>query len=208
MVTSVNASWVVPAVTSSATDTYSAVWIGIGGAFSNDETLIQCGTEQDSIGGQAQYYAWYELLPALSSTVSNVTVSSGDQIQASITLLNATSNQWVINITDTTADESFQNIVNYTSSRLSAEWIVEKPSLIYPPFELELADFGNVTFTNCSASVGSVTGGIGSFPWEEFVMYSSATPRSSSSLLADVSDLNTEGTEFTVTYVAPEGTTS
>ncbi|HMK95515.1 MAG TPA: G1 family glutamic endopeptidase, partial [Candidatus Limnocylindrales bacterium] len=99
-------------------------------------------------------------------------------------------------------------IVNYTSSRLSAEWIVEKPSLIYPPFELELTDFGNVTFTNCSASVGSVTGGIGSFPWEEFVMYSSATPRSSSSLLADVSDLNTEGTEFTVTYVAPEGTTS
>ena len=50
-------------------------------------------------------------------------------MQASITLVNATFNQWAINITDTTADQSFQTTVNYTSSQLSAEWIVERPSV-------------------------------------------------------------------------------
>jgi hypothetical protein len=198
VVTSVNASWVVPAVARSATNTYSAIWIGIGGEFSNDSTLIQVGTEQDSTGGQLQYYVWYELLPASSSTISNIIISPGDQIQASIQLVNATFNQWTINITDTTAAESFQKTVNYTSSQLSAEWIVERPSVNH--FLSELANFGNVNFTNCSASVGSVTGGISSFAWDEFVMYSPATPRSSSVLLADVSNLTPGGSGFTVTY--------
>ena len=201
-VTSVNASWVVPTVTPSPpmTSTFSAVWIGIGGQFSNDSTLIQCGTEQDSIRGQLEYSAWYELLPAPSLTISNITVSPGDQMQASIKLVNATSNQWSINVTDTTADQSFQNTVNYTSSQLSAEWIVERPSVNH--FTSQLANFGTVTFTNCSSSVGSVTGGISSFPWDAVVMYSSTTPRSSSVELADVSDLTPDGTGFTVTYLA------
>jgi hypothetical protein len=180
--------------------TFSAVWIGIGGQFSNDSTLIQCGTEQDSIRGQAEYYAWYELLPAPSLTISNITVSPGDEMQASIQLVNATSNQWSINVTDATADQSFQNTVNYTSSQLSAEWIVERPSVNH--VTSQLANFGTVTFTNCSASVGSVTGGINSFPWDALVMYSSTTPRSSSVELADVSDFTSNGTEFTVTYLA------
>jgi hypothetical protein len=178
--------------------TFSAVWIGIGGQFSNDSTLIQCGTEQDSIGGQGQYYAWYELLPSPSVTISNITVSPGDQIQASIQLVNATYNQWTISINDTTADESFQNTFNYTSSQLSAEWIVERPYVNH--VISQLADFGSVTFSNCSASVGSVTGGISSFPWEALDMYSSTTPRSPSVQLADVSDLTSDGTGFTVTY--------
>ena len=202
-VTSVSASWVVPTVTplSFRSSAFSAVWIGIGGQFGNDSTLIQCGTEQDSVRGQVEYYAWYELLPAPSVTISNITVSPGDQIQASIRLVNATFNQWTINLNDTTADESFQNTVNYTSSQLSAEWIVERPSVNH--VISQLANFGSVTFTNCSASVGSVTGGISNFPWEALVMYSSTTPRSSSVQLADVSDLTPDGTEFTVTYLAP-----
>jgi len=202
-VTSVSASWVVPTVTPSSfrSAAFSAVWIGIGGQFSNDSTLIQCGTEQDSIRGQLEYSAWYELLPAPSVTISNITVSPGDQIQASIRLVNVTFNQWTININDTTADESFQNTVNYTSSQLSAEWIVERPTVNH--FTSQLANFGSVTFTNCSASVGSATEGISSFPREALDMYSSTTPRSSSVQLADVSDLTSDGTEFTVTYLAP-----
>jgi hypothetical protein len=201
-VTSVSASWVVPTVTplSFMSATFSAVWIGIGGQFSNDSTLIQCGTEQDSIRGQVVYYAWYELLPAPSLTISNITVSPGNEMKASIQLLNATSNQWSINITDTTTDQSFQNTVNYTSSQLSAEWIVERPSVDY--VTSQLANFGTVTFTNCSASVGSVTKGISSFPWNALDMYSSTTPRSYSVELADVSDLTPDGTGFTVTYLA------
>ena len=38
VVTSVSASWVVPSVTPSASSTFSATWIGIGGQY--DESLI------------------------------------------------------------------------------------------------------------------------------------------------------------------------
>jgi len=122
-------------------------------------------------------------------------------MQASIQLVNATNNQWAINITDTTADQSFQKTVNYTSGQLSAEWIVERPTV--DRFLSELADFGKVTFTNCSASVGSVTGGISSFQWNEFIMYSAPTFGGYSAQLTDVSDLTRNGAGFTVTYQAP-----
>jgi len=45
-VTSVTASWVVPTVTSPPKKGYSATWIGIGGFFSEDGSLIQVGTAQ------------------------------------------------------------------------------------------------------------------------------------------------------------------
>ena len=60
-VTSVSASWTVPAVNVSIGNSYSAAWIGVGGQY--DDTLIQIGTEQDSINGRATFSAWYELLP-------------------------------------------------------------------------------------------------------------------------------------------------
>lgn len=123
-------------------------------------------------------------------------------MQAAITLVNATFNQWAINITDTTADQSFQTTVNYTSSQLSAEWIVERPSV--NGVTQDLANFGNVTFTNCSATIGSVTGEINIFPLSETVMYSSTTPRRPSVQLTDVSDLTPDGAEFTVTYLSSE----
>ena len=56
-VVGVSGSWTVPAVTDIGIDAFSAIWIGIGGQF--DRTLIQAGTEQDFVGGQAQYSVWY-----------------------------------------------------------------------------------------------------------------------------------------------------
>jgi hypothetical protein len=64
-VTSINASWTVPVINVSIGDSFCATWIGVGGQF--DDTLIQVGTEQDSIDGQATYSAWYELLPYMRS---------------------------------------------------------------------------------------------------------------------------------------------
>ena len=76
-ITSISASWTVPAVTISTQDTFSAIWIGIGGFF--DNTLIQAGTEQDSIQGQSEYSAWLELLPQNSFTIDTLSVSPGPQ---------------------------------------------------------------------------------------------------------------------------------
>ncbi len=47
MVQNVSASWIVPTVTVSSTDTFSNVWIAIGGQL--DDSLIQTGTSQDSV---------------------------------------------------------------------------------------------------------------------------------------------------------------
>ena len=66
--TGISAEWTVPEVSpSSQNDTFSAIWIGIGGLFSGDGTLIQVGSEQDSIAGVSDYFVWYELLPDTSN---------------------------------------------------------------------------------------------------------------------------------------------
>jgi hypothetical protein len=197
-VTGVSGSWIVPTVTPSTNDTFSSVWIGIGGL--EDQTLIQCGTEQDSISGQAEYQAWYELLPAYSTPIYSITVSAGDKMQAQIQLVNATTNHWTINITDTTSKESFQIAVTYKSSQLSAEWIIERPTVNEDLSQL--ADFGNATFTNCTATVGPTTGAINYFQSSEIIMYSSPSSGNSPVQLTDVSNLTPDGEEFTVTYLA------
>jgi hypothetical protein len=207
-VTGVSASWTVPIVTASnTTSTYSAIWIGIGGQFNNDSTLIQCGTEQDSILGfhgitNADYSAWYELLPNLSTTIFNMNISPSDQMQASIQLANATSNQWVINITDTTTAQSFQSTFTYNSSQLTAEWIVERPTLGHRISDL--ANFENVTFTDCNATIASSSSTITNFAWQGLTMNTSTTFGGSSVQLADVSELTPDGSSFTVNWIASD----
>jgi hypothetical protein len=203
-VTGISASWVVPKVSQSSTsNTYSAIWIGIGGQF-NDTTLIQCGTEQDSADTNARYYAWYELLPNSSIEIPQISVLPGDHMQASIQLENETSSQWVVNITDTTQSQSFQSTFTYHSSQLSAEWIIERPTIESPRGDTisELTNFGTVNFTNCSATIASVTGNIASFPWEALTMYTSTLPQRSSIQLTDVSELNPGGSSFTINWLA------
>jgi hypothetical protein len=72
----VNGSWTVPKVSVSMGDSFSAAWLGIGGQF--DHTLIQAGTEHDSINGQEEYSVWYELLPNDSVTITAMNVSPED----------------------------------------------------------------------------------------------------------------------------------
>jgi len=100
VIRNVSASWIVPTVTVSRRDTFSDVWIGIGGQF--DNSLIQTGTEQNSENGKPVYLAWYELLPDYSITIITVNVSAGDTIIASISLLDAGTNNWLIEIADAT----------------------------------------------------------------------------------------------------------
>jgi len=194
----VSASWTVPSVAPNSTDAFSAIWIGVGGKF--DRTLIQCGTEQDSVGGQIHYSAWYELLPKNSKTISTINVSAGDEIKASIQLSNQTADEWSINITDLTSGQSFQITVTYASSQLSAEWIVERPTVnraLSP-----LANFGTISLSNCTATVGSATGGIGSLPANEIIMYSSIASSNSTVQLTNVSGFSVDEGGFAVDYLA------
>jgi hypothetical protein len=197
-VTGVSGSWTVPSVNTSTADSFCAIWIGIGGQF--DRTLIQCGTEQDSIGGQIVYGAWYELLPRSAVTIRSFVVSPGDQMHATIQLVDVTLNEWLLNITDVTSGSTFQNNFTYASTQLSAEWIVERPTV--NGVIGTLANFGNVTFTECKASFGSDSGVIGSFTKGAVVMYSSISPGVNGVQLTNVSDIGAYGASFTVTYLS------
>lgn len=195
IVVGVSASWIVPYVTSSQEATYSAVWIGIGGFSNSDRTLIQTGTEQDWVRGRAYYSAWYELLPNYAITI-NLNVSPGDQIDASILLVDSSMNQWLISIADLATGQQYQKYVIYASSQLSAEWIVERPSV--GGRISNLADFGNVTFTDCQAIFDATTGGISDFPSIAVVMYQNIVRGSGITKLAGVSDLSNDGSSFYV----------
>jgi len=192
IVTSVNASWIVPAVNVSLRDSFSAVWIGIGGQF--DGTLIQVGTEQDSTNGQGTYSAWYELLNAPAVTIDSLSISPRDTIAASISLLDLTTSTWLIEIHDLTNEQSFPKNVSYLSSMLSAEWIVERP-IIGDRF-MTLADFGQVTFTGCVATLGSTVGTVSSFPHAQITM-----DNRQNMPLVSVSSLTSKGASFTINYL-------
>jgi hypothetical protein len=90
--------------------------------------LIQTGTEQDvDATGVPSYSAWWEIVPAPSISISNMTVSPGDHMHASISELVNDADVWNITIQDVTRNESFSTTVPYPSTHATAEWIEETP---------------------------------------------------------------------------------
>lgn len=192
VVIGVNGSWNVPTVTVSQSDEFSATWIGIGGYL--EETLIQTGTEQDSINGIAEYSVWYELLPNDSITITTMDVSPGDKIQASIKLVDSATNEWLIEIADATTEQKFSGSFFYDSSRLSADWIMERP--LVNNIISTLADFNTVTFTDASATVDNKVGTISGFPFAQIILHNRQNAE-----LVTVSSLSSNGSSFTVNYL-------
>lgn len=182
-----------PTVVASAGDTFSAAWIGIGGFL--DRSLIQAGTEHDSINGQSTYSVWYEMLPNDSITINTINVSPGDVISASIRLLDSGTNEWSIQIFDVTNGQGFNQNFVYNSSRLSAEWIVERPTVNNRISAL--ADFGSITFKDVIVTVNKSDGAISNFPFSQVVMNNQQNVQ-----LASVSSISANGSSFTVAYLA------
>ena len=192
VVTSVRGSWTVPAVASSGEDTYSSVWVGIGGY--GEKSLIQTGTLQQFVNGVPTYYVWYQLLPNRAVRILNVSVQPGDEIMASVSLVEGSVNSWSVEISDLTSGDSFQRTFSYASSRLSAEWVVESPTV--SGNISTLANFGSVIFSDCYATFDNETGTASSFPGYQIVMYSQGGEQ-----LVTVSAVNSGGSGFTVDYL-------
>ncbi len=206
VITAVEGSWVVQTVLPSSSATYSAQWIGIGGYFMGDASLIQTGTESDSTGGVQSYDAWYELLPASETSISTITVSPGDTMSASVICTascTSTTQTWTISIEDMTTGKSFSTSVSYASSLLSAEWIEERPEVCSIVCSLTtLANFGTADFgfdyTAVSStdyatvsSVSSVNTPIGSLTSTSITM-----DGNSGNPIAQPSALSSDGTEL------------
>jgi len=133
----VSGTWTVPTTSLHASENeYSVNWVGIGGGcidkncFAVDPTLIQAGTGQYiNSSGQRSYFAWWEIIPGPILEIANFPVRGGDNVFVDIRLKVAFSDIWKIKIVNSTTGQTFTTTVPYGSTRLTAEWIEERPSV-------------------------------------------------------------------------------
>ena len=184
--TDVKGSWVQPTATCSRRQTaYAAFWIGIDGDTTN--SVEQIGTDSDCSRGTPTYYAWYEIYPQYPVNLSN-TVRPGDSITAEVKYNG--SGKFTLTISDTTRNWTYTTNQTYTPAQLgSAEWIAEAPSS--GNSVLPLANFGTVSFTNCTANGVSISGNPNPDP---ITMASGKTTK------AVPSGLGSGGSSFSVTW--------
>jgi hypothetical protein len=200
-VTDVNGSWIVPAVTCSATNSYSAFWIGIDGDAS--PTVEQTGTSSDCNNGVPTYYAWYEFYPQPAYYALR-NVKAGDNISAEVKY---SGRQFTIKITDVTTGASFSRSSKVNSAqRNSAEWIAEAPwnGGVLPLANFNVADYGfdytKIGSTN-TATVNTITRNIGSFNTNSIDKITMVT--SSGATKSYPSAISNDGTSFNMTWVSP-----
>ena len=115
-------------------------------------------------------------------------------ITASITLVDSDTNEWSIKIYDVTKGEGFHQTFIYNSSQLSAEWIVESPTI--EEQVSQLANFGTITFMNSHVKIGYTVGNISSYLYSRVIMTNDLSLQ-----LASVSPLGADGSSFNVTYL-------
>ena len=144
--TGVGANWTVPAISPSASNVFSATWIGIDGTSSS--SLIQTGTAQESVGGFLNYFAWVELLPGASMQIGSAPVAPGDSMQS--TIVETSTNVWTVSLQDSTQGWLYSQAWFYVTPGLSAEWIEEAPNI--NGTQSTLANFNSATFSNMGTS--------------------------------------------------------
>lgn len=122
--TSATANWTVPSVSASSGATYSSAWVGIDG--DGNQNLIQTGTESD-YSGRAHYDAWWEILPAAETVITNITVHPGDSFTGTVAKVSGTT--WKITLKDNTTGASFSSNKTYRGAGASVEYIQEAPEV-------------------------------------------------------------------------------
>jgi hypothetical protein len=208
----VTALWTQPTVTCTpGSQSYSAVWVGLGGYNLKSTALEQIGTEADcTASGREISSAWYELVPAPSRNMKLI-VHPGDVMAGRVTVAG---NEVTLTLTDRTRHRTFtKTVLDHTIDITSADWIVEAPSecggggnQCQP---LSLADFGSETFARARAqTAASKTASISSKLWRTAVI--TLSPADSGRRFAgDVggnegesspSPLTNAGTSFKLTY--------
>jgi hypothetical protein len=215
-VTEVSGTWVEPSDTGSVAHSANSIWVGI--SESNGHGPI----EQAGVAWYAStnsYHAWVECLgdktqgpngnwtgnqinvQLTTSNGSPFQIQAGDTITTSVQLVPGTTNTFEFTITATGPNGTGSFSQQYTTKSVpqmtSAEWIVENPNGAAQP----LANFGPVSFTNCSEQVGSTQGTIDAFPCHQINM------RNSQEGSATTSGLAPNGAGFSVTSGSTSSTT-
>jgi hypothetical protein len=129
------------------------------------------------------------MLPAASRPIS-LTVNPGDSV--TVTITQKSDLDWLIDMRNNTTGGRYNTTVQYRSSRASAEWVQEAPSIgrgIVP-----LDDFGAVKITGASATRDGVTLNLFGLGAKAITMINSARQA-----LAIPSVIGADGASFTVT---------
>ncbi len=165
---SVSGSWIEPSVSCSSGTGYDAFWVGLGGTSQQNQALEQVGTQASCSGnstGEAQHFAWYELVPA-GPVQLNVAIKPGDHVKASVTV---SGTNVTVTLDDTTSGQSTTKALQMSSPDTStAEWIAEAPSACDQTGNcqtLPLANFGSINFSNATATANGHTGSISDSNW-------------------------------------------
>lgn len=175
---SVSGSWVQPSVSSTSGQGYAAFWVGLGGASDQSQSLEQVGTAAQVVGGQTSYYAWYELVPSAQVTLK-LAIHPGDHMSGKV---NVDGTSVTISLSDNTTRASVTKTLQMSSpDTSSAEWIAESPAAQLPDGSMQilpLADFGQVSFTQASATAGGHSGSITDSAWtvDQVALNSDSTP--------------------------------
>ena len=163
--TSVTGTFAIPSlIEGDSTSDAMSEWVGIDGFLNGN--LIQAGIFEQPINATTfGFYPWWEILPNASvDACSDMACSNfanmmpGDTF--TVTITQATSTTWTIDLDDVTQAETFATTQTYPppsppspTSETSAEWIVEAP-IISGTQPAPLADYTPTTFSNLSV-VGS-----------------------------------------------------
>ncbi len=168
---SVASSWTQPTATCTSQTTYSSFWVGLDGYNSN--SVEQTGTDADCSGGQASYYAWYEMYPKypVNLSASAYPVRPGDQMSASVTF--SGSRSFTLTISDSTRGWTYTTVQKGRAQRSSAEVIAEAPSS--SSGVLPLTNFGTANFGASTANGQSLA----SFSPDKIDMVSGGTTKAS-----------------------------
>lgn len=212
---SVSGSWVQPTVSCDSGQSYSAFWVGLGGASNQSDALEQIGTQGDcTASGGTEYYAWYELVPSAPVQLG-LAIKPGDHISAKVSV---SGSNVTVSLSDQTSGQSTTKTLQMSGpDTSSAEWIAEAPSQCASAGgdattgecqPLPLADFGTVQFTSASATANGHTGTISDSAWgaQPIALGSDGTydvgfgTGSSSTAGATPSSLSSDGSAFSVAW--------
>ncbi len=199
--TCVEASWTQQSATCQGDGPAAVtVWVGIGGV--GQSGLVQVGTQTSCSGGALTATAWTQSLPQQQYAVSaGLAVAIGDSVRGSVLWISGST--YKLSIENLSTGQVFSTTeVNGVLDPTSAEWIVEAP-LIGCPTSCRVAtlpDFGTVTLSNVSATVGGVNvplDAVGLFRTRTTLVTSRGVVR------ARVSETSSNGRSFAVTWVRP-----
>jgi hypothetical protein len=141
--------------------------------------------------------------------IAGMTITPGDAMTATVNFVGVDSgtgqDQFDMQITDETTGKSFDTGVVQRPSddqRDTAEWIAERPTL--GGSASSLANFGEVTFTNASATINGTTGGINTWDSNRINMVVSGVTAASAWGLTDTPPGSPAPatSSFTVQYTA------